>query len=51
MMPQNVYRAPLLDRQDVLSTSRVYIWDHREATAAETFCALGSAKREAAVLR
>ncbi|CAK8996522.1 unnamed protein product [Durusdinium trenchii] len=38
MMPQNVYRAPILDRQDVLSTTRVYIWDHREATAAQTFC-------------
>ncbi|CAJ1355481.1 unnamed protein product [Effrenium voratum] len=38
MMPQNVYRAPLLDRQDVLSTTRVYIWDHMEATAAQTYC-------------
>eukprot|EP00434_Breviolum_minutum_P036842 symbB.v1.2.032657.t1/scaffold3950.1/size47658/1 len=38
MMPQNVYRAPILDREDVLSKARVYIWDYPEATAAQTFC-------------
>ncbi|CAE7464572.1 wif1, partial [Symbiodinium pilosum] len=39
LMPQNVFRAPILDRQDVLSTARVYIWDHVEAaTAINTFC-------------
>ncbi|CAE7731610.1 wif1 [Symbiodinium sp. CCMP2592] len=38
MMPQNVYRAPVLDRQDVLSIARIYIWDHVEATAINTWC-------------
>ncbi|CAE8588723.1 unnamed protein product, partial [Polarella glacialis] len=36
--PQNFYRAPLLERQDVLSKTRVYLWDRHEATAVNTTC-------------
>lgn len=38
LAPKSFGRSPLLERQDVLATARVYVWDMEEATAANSTC-------------